>query len=106
MPRLIAESDWVVMGSIWWENSPLVIQESYKFGRPLIVPDIGGMAEKVQPGKGGLTYRARDSFALANLIQTIVEDETIFDDVHSKIPAYSKISSVVEEHLRLFADAS
>ena len=106
MPRLIAESDWVVMGSIWWENSPLVIQEAYKFGRPLIVPDIGGMAEKVKAGKGGLTYRARDSFALANLITAIVEDEGLFNDALNQIPNYPKISNIVEEHLRLFADAS
>jgi glycosyltransferase involved in cell wall biosynthesis len=106
MPRLIAETDWVVMGSIWWENSPLVIQEAYKFGRPLIVPDIGGMAEKVQPGEGGLTYRARDSFSLANLISTVIEDQTMFDEIHSKIPAYPKISSVVKEHLQLFANVS
>jgi glycosyltransferase involved in cell wall biosynthesis len=105
MPRLIAESDWVVMGSVWWENSPLVIQEAYKYGRPLIVPDIGGMAEKVQHGEGGLNYRARDSFALANLIQTVVEDETIYDNVYSKIPVYPKISNAVEEHLKLFATA-
>jgi glycosyltransferase involved in cell wall biosynthesis len=106
MPRLIAEADWVVMGSVWWENSPLVIQEAYKFGRPLIVPNIGGMAEKVQSGKGGLTYRARDSFALANLITKIVEDEAIFNDTLNTIPDYPKISNIVNEHLRLFADAS
>ena len=104
MPRLLEGIDWVVMGSIWWENSPLVIQEAFKFGRPLLVPDIGGMAEKVKTGHGGLTYRARDSFALADMIQHIVEDPTLFDEALSKAPAYPKISDIVEKHLALFAE--
>lgn len=40
--------DWVVVPSIWWENSPLVIQEALGFGRPVLVSDLGGMAEKVK----------------------------------------------------------
>lgn len=46
--------DWVVVPSIWWENSPMVIQEAFVHGRPLLVSDIGGMAEKVRDGMDGL----------------------------------------------------
>src|SRR6185503_12621743 len=31
----MAEVDWVIIPSIWWENSPLVIQEAFHFGRPV-----------------------------------------------------------------------
>jgi glycosyltransferase involved in cell wall biosynthesis len=58
LPRLMAEVDWVVVPSIWWENSPLVIQEAYQHGRPVICSDIGGMAEKVTHGVNGLHFRA------------------------------------------------
>lgn len=44
----MAGVDWVVVPSVWWENSPMVIQEAFVCGRPLIVSDIGGMAEKVR----------------------------------------------------------
>ena len=27
----MAEVDWVIVPSIWWENSPLVIQEAFHF---------------------------------------------------------------------------
>lgn len=46
--------DWVVVPSVWWENSPMVIQEALVCGRPLLVSDIGGMAEKVRHGGNGL----------------------------------------------------
>ena len=47
----MASVDWVVVPSIWWENSPLVIQEAFGYGRPVICSDIGGMAEKVTDGR-------------------------------------------------------
>ena len=34
--RLMAETDWVVVPSIWWENSPLVIEEALAARRPII----------------------------------------------------------------------
>ena len=47
LPALLARADYVVVPSIWWENSPLVIQEAFLHGHPVICSDIGGMAEKV-----------------------------------------------------------
>ena len=102
MGRLMAEVDWVVMGSIWWENSPLVIQEAYKFGRPVICPDIGGMAEKVIPGVGGLHYRARDSVSLASVINRVVEEPCMFDTLHKSLPAYPPVSEVTKKHIELY----
>lgn len=50
-------SGWVAMPSVWWENSPMVIQEAKRAGVPLIVSGIGGMAEKVRAGRDGLHVR-------------------------------------------------
>lgn len=54
--ELMRRCDYVVMPSRWWENSPVVIQEAYAAGRPLIVGDIGGMAEKVPHMERGLHF--------------------------------------------------
>lgn len=56
--RRMAGVDWVVVPSVWWENSPMVIQEALVCGRPLLVSDIGGMAEKVRSGIDGLHVAA------------------------------------------------
>ena len=50
----MAGVDWVVVPSIWWENSPMVIQEALVCGRPLVVSNIGGMKEKVRDGQDGV----------------------------------------------------
>src|SRR5918999_217024 len=54
LPGLMASVDWVVVPSIWWENSPLVIQEAFQHRRPVICSGIGGMAEKGTHGVNGL----------------------------------------------------
>lgn len=104
MGQLMGEIDWVVMGSKWWENSPLVIQEAFKFGRPIITPDIGGMAEKVKPGKGGLNYRARDSVSLTSVLKRILDDPALFEELRSNLPAYSKATEAARRHLELYAE--
>jgi glycosyltransferase involved in cell wall biosynthesis len=69
LPRLMSEVDWVVVPSVWWENSPLVIREAFQHGRPVICSDIGGMAEKVRHGVDGLHFRVGDPASLAETIE-------------------------------------
>lgn len=73
LPARMAGIDWVVVPSVWWENSPMVIQEAFALGRPVVTSDIGGMAEKVQDGVNGRHVQAGNvgawSAALAELAQ-------------------------------------
>ncbi|MFG1430695.1 glycosyltransferase family 4 protein [Xanthobacter sp. V2C-8] len=53
LARRMARIDWVVVPSLWWENSPVVIQEAFRYGRPVLCSNIGGMAEHVRDGMDG-----------------------------------------------------
>ncbi|WP_198411733.1 glycosyltransferase family 4 protein [Microvirga flavescens] len=68
---LMSACDWIVVPSIWWENSPVVIQEARMAGRPLICSNIGGMAEKIDK-EVDLLFPARSPGALAELIRKLV----------------------------------
>lgn len=57
----MAGVDWVVVPSIWWENSPMVIQEAFSLSRPLVGSDIGGMAEKIKNNINGIHVSTRNS---------------------------------------------
>ena len=81
----LKEIDWVIVPSIWWENSPMVIQEAFTAGRPLIVSNIGGMAEKVQDGVDGLHFSARNPLELANKLKYAVSNKTLWNDLHQNI---------------------
>lgn len=67
----MAGIDWVVVPSIWWENSPMVIQEAFVYGRPPIVADIGGMAEKIKDGIDGYRVPARNKLSWADKLVSV-----------------------------------
>jgi len=67
--QLMQAADYVLVPSTWWENSPMVIQEAYAAGRPVICSGIGGMAEKVVDGVTGLHFDMGDAADLARVIR-------------------------------------
>ena len=48
--RLMRGVDAVLLPSIWWENSPVVIQEAFRNNRPVICSDIGAWRKKCATG--------------------------------------------------------
>lgn len=70
--HLMQACDWIVVPSIWWENSPIVIQEARVAGRPIICSDIGGMIEKIDRNLD-IPFTAGSSGALADIIRSLVE---------------------------------
>jgi glycosyltransferase involved in cell wall biosynthesis len=73
---LMASVGWVVVPSVWWENSPVVIQEARRAGTPLLVSDIGGMAEKVAHGVDGLHFKRGSPVDLARAMVEAAQPET------------------------------
>jgi glycosyltransferase involved in cell wall biosynthesis len=97
--RLMAPVDWVVVPSIWWENSPLVIQEAFTHRRPVITSDIGGMAEKVSDGVDGLHFRTGDPVSLADTIERATADPALWHELQRGIkPIYP-----MDQHLSTLA---
>ncbi len=88
---------WVVVPSIWWENSPLVIQEAFMHRRPVICSNIGGMAEKVRDGVDGLHFQVGDAVSLAATLEQATDPSTPWRDMSDAIrPVYSIGEAVTE----------
>jgi glycosyltransferase involved in cell wall biosynthesis len=102
LDRLMSAIDWVVVPSVWWENSPLVIQEAFAHRRPVICGDIGGMAEKVRPGRDGFHFSAGNPTALVELILRIVDDPAIWDRLQDTIAEPSTIAISASKHIELY----
>ncbi|MDC0435343.1 glycosyltransferase family 4 protein [bacterium] len=85
--KLMSQSDWMIVPSRWWENSPMVILEAKKYGVPILCSDIGGMAEKVEHAKTGRHFMAGRADALAAQIQWALdnpEQHAIYSQTISK----------------------
>ena len=68
LPQILNSHHILVVPSVWWENSPLVIQEAFAANLPIICSNIGGMAEKVVNNVNGLHFKINDSKSLADVI--------------------------------------
>ena len=77
--------DWVVVPSVWWENSPLVIAEAFARRRPVICSDLGGMAEKVAHERDGLRVRPGDPAALAGALRRAVSEDDLWERLRAGI---------------------
>ena len=102
VPRLMRSVDWVVLPSVWWENSPVVIQEALLHCRPMISSDIGGMAEKVRDGKDGLHFRAGSSQDLADRIAEVLGNNQIWDRLRSSMRQPADHLGCAREHVKLY----
>ena len=83
--KLMADCDYLVVPSRWWENSPVVIQEAYAVGRPVICSGIGGMAEKVVDGVAGLHFRVGDHVDLVRVMKAAANPDQ-FTKLQAGIP--------------------
>ncbi|MEO0160570.1 MAG: glycosyltransferase [candidate division WOR-3 bacterium] len=95
--------DWVIMPSIWWENSPMIIQEAYGFGRPLLVSGIGGMAEKVIDGLTGFHIPVSDPIAWAEKMVELADPENthVWDELYNNLPRPPNYIEVAKKHIDL-----
>lgn len=74
--------DLLVVPSVWYENSPLVIIEAIAARTPLLVSDIGGMAELVHEGRSGFRFRVGDAANLAEHLARLIGDPTLLDALY------------------------
>ena len=102
LPGLMAEIDWVVVPSIWWENSPVVIQEAFLHGRPVIASGIGGMAEKIRDGKDGLHFRAGSPESLADKLVRALLEEGLWAELSLGAPSPPDLTTFAAEHLGVY----
>ena len=100
LPSLMAEVDWVVVPSIWYENAPLVIQEAFQHGKPVICSDIGGMAEAVTDGVDGLHFRAGSANGLADVLARAAGTPGLWDALAAGV----RPVRAMDEHVAALSD--
>ncbi|WKD48800.1 glycosyltransferase family 4 protein [Microbulbifer spongiae] len=100
--RLMEQADWVIIPSVWWENSPMVIQEAFNHGRPLIGSDIGGIAEKITDDVNGYSFRNGSSNSLKQAILKAYGGEGNWDLVVKEVPNPLTIFECADKHRGIY----
>ena len=102
LPALMEETDWVLVPSIWWENAPLVIDEAFAFGKPVICSGIGGMAEKVTHGVNGLHVPPGQPQKLAEVMAHAAKDAAGYQKLQKNIALPCSLAESMAQHQELY----
>ncbi len=62
---ILMQAKAIILPSVWYENMPYVLLESFELGKIVIASRMGGMTERIQDGVNGFLFASGDAQALA-----------------------------------------
>ncbi len=104
--RALAESDVIVVPSLWYENSPVVIQEARAAGVPVVAAGHGALAEKVRHGVDGLHFAPGDADALAGALRRLLEEPALLAALRKSIPEPMDMAAHAQALLAIYEGIS
>lgn len=105
---LFAQTNLVVLPSYYGEGLPKVLIEAAACGRAVITTDHPGCSDAIEPGKTGLLVPVRDAIALADAIQSLINDPVRRKEMGVAGRAFAErefaIEKVVNTHLDIYRE--
>lgn len=102
IPRILSSFDILVMPSIWWENSPLVIHEAFAAGIPVVCSNVGGMSELVEDEVSGLHFEVESPESLAECLNRLQSDRELLNTLRGGVPKLKDMKTDAAFHDQLF----
>jgi glycosyltransferase involved in cell wall biosynthesis len=93
----LCKTDLLVVPSVWYENSPLVIVEGIATRTPMLVSDLGGMAELVEPGITGYHFKVGDVADLALRLTELISDRGRLDALYREAGPIKSVARDAEQ---------
>ena len=94
--KIFSGLDALIVPSIWYENTPLVIYSAHAAGVPVIGTNLGGISEVVHHEKNGLLFEKGDSTGLSELMKMVIEDRSLLDRLAKNLDPPQSISTYVD----------
>ncbi|HDQ00139.1 MAG TPA: glycosyltransferase family 1 protein, partial [bacterium] len=76
LQKLVANAKFVIIPSECYDNSPLVVYESFCLGKPVIGAKIGGIPELIDHGVNGFHFEAGNYLDLAGCINSLLNNSS------------------------------
>ena len=90
VPQALAGIDVLVVPSVWPENSPLVIQEAFLAGAPVVASRIGGIPEVVTDERNGLLFTPGDVDDLRRALTRLLLEPDLLRSLRRGLPPASR----------------
>jgi glycosyltransferase involved in cell wall biosynthesis len=100
--EVFGEIDVLIVPSYYYENYPLTIQEAFLYHTPVIVSNIGGLAEAVQDKINGLYFDAGSSTDLRSKINLIIDYPESIAKLEKGIPQVKTLRTNCDEIIDIY----
>lgn len=103
--RIFSEIDVLVVPSLWYDY-PLIINEAFATGTPVIASDLGGMRELVTHRRNGLLFQRGNIQDLTRQLESIANEEGMVTELQGGIPQVRRMGDAVAEMLAIYESMS
>jgi glycosyltransferase involved in cell wall biosynthesis len=100
--QVLSTFDLLVVPSLWYENTPLVVFSAQAAGLPVIASDFPGLAAAVRHETDGLLFPPGDTSALATVLQQLAEQPERLVHLSAAVRPPKSIETYVDELLELW----
>jgi glycosyltransferase involved in cell wall biosynthesis len=97
----LGKIDVLVVPSVWYENTPLVIYSAFAAGIPVVATNLEGMAEVVRHEENGLLFERGNPEDLAHQLKRLANEPGLLAGL-SDSGSVRSVEDSVEEMLRLY----
>ena len=108
MPQVLATAQVVVLPSYYGEGLPKVLIEAAACGRVVVTTDHPGCRDAIEPGVTGLLVPVRNVAALANAMETLINDplrcQVMGDAGRALAEKAFDVRQVVAVHLKIYQE--
>jgi glycosyltransferase involved in cell wall biosynthesis len=94
--------DALCLCSTFSEMSPLVIQEAFSVGVPVIASNVYGNSEQIKNGKNGLLFEFNNSNSLKEKLNQCILNRNLILELKQNITKPKSFEIVGEEHIKLY----
>lgn len=101
---VFSKLDVLVVPSLWYENSPLVIYSAQAAKCPVIASNLGGLADVIRHGENGLLFEAGNVGQLQAAIDALLNDEALLPSLSHNAKAPLGMPEYVDRLLEIYAE--
>ena len=103
LARLLSYASLSVIPSIWYENLPNALLESYACGTPVIASSLGSLKDAVVDGETGFLFKSGDAAQLANTLSYCWDHRDEIAEMGFKAQKLAETIYSQQQHLKSLA---
>ncbi len=101
--QILSKIDLLVIPSLWYENTPLVLHTAFTTKTPVLVSNIGSLSDAVRHEVNGLIFEMGNSEDLARQIERVLNDRSLLERLRQGIQPVKSMDTHVQELLEIYA---